>query len=485
MCGIVAIVAQRAVYHDILDGLLILQHRGQDAAGVMTLDGQRLHLKKGNGLVRTVFSDSTETLPGNMGLGHVRYPTAGTDSSLEAQPFYVNTPYGMGLAHNGNLTHVDALKALLFKEGLRHINTDSDSEVLLNVLALALQKQAKSEPSVADIFDAVRTLNSLCKGAYAAVTVIADVGLLAFRDPYGIRPLILGERAGENGQAEYVVASESAVLHALGCTKFSDLNPGEAIFISKAGTLHRAQCAEQAILTPCVFEYIYLARPDSVMNGISVNESRLKLGEKLAQQIIQSNLYQDIDVVIPIPETARPAASSLAFTLGKPLREGFVKNHYLGRSFIMPGQNKRARAVQQKLSAIPQEFKNKCVLLVDDSIVRGTTSRHIIKMVRDAGAKKVYFASSAPMVLFPNVYGIDISRSDEFVAHHRTAEEVAQCIGADAVIYQTLDDLISALKSLNPNILQFETAIFDGHYVTTGVDDLYLKQIGGARLSCG
>ncbi len=483
MCGIVGIVSSSPVNQEIYDALTVLQHRGQDAAGMVTSEGSRLHLRKSNGLVRDVFrQEHMQRLVGNTGIGHVRYPTAGTASSAEAQPMYVNSPYGITLAHNGNLTNVDALKADLFAQDLRHINTESDSEVLLNVLAHELHQQRAFDPSPAEIFKAVAGVHARCRGAYAAVAMIIGSGVLGFRDPYGIRPLVYGERQTENG-TDYMIASESVALDLLGYKLLGSLAPGEAVFITNDGELHRQICAEETRLVPCIFEHVYFARPDSIIDDISVYKSRLRMGERLAGQILNhfGQNEHDIDVVIPIPDTGRTAALPLAHQLNVKFREGFIKNRYIGRTFIMPGQQERRKSVRQKLNAIELEFRDKNVLLVDDSIVRGTTIQQIIQMARDAGARKVYIASAAPALRYQNVYGIDMPSREEFVAHQRSDEEVARIIGADWLVYQKIDDLKAAAWEGNPEVSDFECSTFDGKYVTGDIDDAYLEQVSLAR----
>lgn len=481
MCGIVGTVAQSAVNQDIYDALTALQHRGQDAAGIMTCDQDRVFLRKGNGLVRDVIqAQHMLQLRGNMGIGHVRYPTAGTDSPSEAQPLYVNSPYGLAIAHNGNLINAEELKQDLLRADLRHLNTHSDSEVLLNVFAHELQLLGKVKLTPKDIFQAVRAVHRRCKGAYAAVIMIAGYGILGFRDPFGIRPVVYGKRE-RNGKAEYLIASESVALDALDYELVEDILPGEAIFIDTKGNLFKEQCAENPQYSPCIFELVYLARPDSMMDKISVYKSRLSMGEKLAEKILRLYPRHDIDVVIPIPDTSRHAALPLAQTLGVKLREGFVKNRYIGRTFIMPGQKQRRKSVRQKLNAIGLEFNGKNVLLVDDSIVRGTTSKEIIQMARDAGAKKVYFASAAPEVRYPNVYGIDMPTATELIAHNHTVEEVAKLIGADWVVYQDLAALYEAAQAGNPEIKRFEDSVFTGNYITGGVDKAYFKHLEKIR----
>ncbi|MEQ1837697.1 MAG: amidophosphoribosyltransferase [Candidatus Nitrotoga sp.] len=486
MCGILGIVAQTATNQILYDGLQVLQHRGQDAAGIATIDGNTFHLHKGNGLVRDVFrTRNMRALRGNAGIAHVRYPTAGSAiDHNEAQPFYVNSPFGIVLGHNGNLTNTEQLQQELFLEDRRHVNTRSDSEVLLNVLAHELQAHStmRYRLDIQNIFDAVSGVHKRCKGAYAVVAIIAGYGLLAFRDAYGIRPLVLGSNQTELG-IEYLVASESVALDTLGFKFLRDIAPGEAVFIDFDGKLYSQQCAENPQLIPCIFEYVYLARPDSVINGISVYETRLHMGEKLADKIKRLWPKHDIDVVIPIPESSRPSALQLANRLGIPFREGFVKNRYIGRTFIMPGQAMRKKSVRQKLNAISVEFKDKNVLLVDDSIVRGTTSREIVQMARDAGARKVYFASAAPPVRFPNVYGIDMPSRTELIATGRSDDEICREIGADKLVYQDIDDLKEAVRMASPNskIKYFEASCFDGDYITGDITLEYLNILEAAR----
>ena len=481
MCGIAAIVSHQAVNQELYDALTVLQHRGQDAAGIVTCERGRLYLRKDNGLTRDVFTDDQMfKLKGNMGIAHVRYPTAGCTSSAEAQPFYVNSPFGLTLAHNGNLTNTEELKQALFLEDQRHINTDSDSEVLLNVFAHELQSLGKLDLSVDDIFQAVSGVHRRCRGAYAVVIMIAGVGILGFRDPHGIRPIVFGERKSEQG-SEFMIASESVALDVLGFELIRDIAPGEAVFIEESGILHIQQCAETTDHCPCIFEYVYFARPDSIIDCISVYKARLRMGEKLAKKVQREWLDHDVDVVIPIPDTSRTAALQMANILGVKYREGFIKNRYIGRTFIMPGQKMREKSVKQKLNAISLEFDGKNVLLVDDSIVRGTTSEQIIQMARDAGAKKVYFASAAPPVRYPNVYGIDMPAAHELIAHNRTEEEVCVAIGADKVIYQDLNDLIDAVRKGNQSIEHFDTSCFSKEYITGDIDDAYLERTEALR----
>jgi amidophosphoribosyltransferase len=481
MCGIIGIVAHEQVNQSIYDGLTVLQHRGQDAAGIITCEGERLHLRKNNGLVRDVFHNRHMTrMYGNMGIGHVRYPTAGCESSAEAQPFYVNSPYGISLAHNGNLTNANKIKQELFQEDLRQINTDSDSEVLLNVFAHELQQYAKLSMDVEDVFKAVASVHRRCRGAYAAVAMITGQGIVAFRDPHGIRPLVYGKRESAQG-VDHMIASESVALDVLGYELIDDVAPGEAVYIGLDGRIHTRQCVENPVLSPCIFEYVYLARPDSIIDNVSVYKARLRMGEKLAKKILRVRPDHDIDVVIPIPDTSRTSALQLANTLGIKYREGFIKNRYIGRTFIMPGQQQRKKSVRQKLNAIDLEFRGKNVMLVDDSIVRGTTSSKIIEMARDAGANKVYFASAAPPVRYPNVYGIDMPVSDELIAHDRTEAEICEEIGADWLIFQELEDLIRAVEKGNPQISQFDTSVFTGKYVTGDIGAEYLSNLETMR----
>ena len=472
MCGIVGAISTTPVNQLIYDALLLLQHRGQDAAGIVTMQGTKCFMHKARGMVRDVFrTRNMRSLPGQVGLGQVRYPTAGNAySEEEAQPFYVNAPYGIVLVHNGNLTNAQALKEELFDIDRRHINTESDTEVLINVLAHELEMVARDLPLTPEhVFKAVGAVHLRIKGSYAVIALIAGHGLLAFRDPYGIRPLCFGEGASSAGGREFMIASESVALEGTGHRLARDVAPGEAIYIDLQGHVHTRQCAEAPTLNPCMFEYVYLARPDSVMDGVSVYHARLNLGETLAQRVISTLPPSEIDVVIPIPESSRPSAMQLAHRLGKPYREGFVKNRYVGRTFIMPGQGVRKKSVRQKLNAIGMEFKGRNVLLVDDSIVRGTTSKEIVQMAREAGARKVYLASAAPPVRFPNVYGIDMPTKEELIAHGRSIEEIRAFIGADQLIYQDVDAMKRVVAALNPKIVGFEASCFDGHYVTGDV----------------
>jgi amidophosphoribosyltransferase len=465
----------------------VLQHRGQDAAGIVTAQANTFHMHKGNGLVRDVFrTRNMRALLGNIGIGHVRYPTAGSsESPAEAQPFYVNSPFGIVLGHNGNLTNSTQLNEELFREDLRHVNTNSDSEVLLNVLAHELQTSTKNHQlDPAAIFDAVSGVHARCRGAYAVVAMIAGYGLLAFRDPYGIRPLVFGCAETEHG-VEYLVASESVALDTLGFKLVRDVAPGEAIFIDENGSFYNKQCAANPVHHPCIFEFVYMARPDSMMDGISVYETRLNMGESLADKITSTMRHLDIDVVIPIPDSSRPSALQLANRLGVSFREGFVKNRYIGRTFIMPGQQLRRKSVRQKLNAMSVEFRGKNVLLVDDSIVRGTTSREIVQMAQEAGANKVYFASAAPPVRFPNVYGIDMPTRQELIATGRDEDEIRREIGADYLVFQELDALIKDVSRLNPAIANFETSCFDGRYITGDVTPEYLAVLEAQRSAGG
>ena len=482
MCGIVGVVSHQPVNQLLYDALLLLQHRGQDAAGIATNHSSMFSMHKANGLVRDVFrTRNMRSLQGNSGIGHCRYPTAGSSSEEEAQPFYVNAPFGITLAHNGNLTNWEQLKIEMFKNDRRHINTDSDSEVLLNVLAHEIQEATTGyslDPQA--VFKAVAVLHRRVRGAYAAVAQIAGLGLLAFRDPFGIRPLCMGINDTDKGP-EYLIASESVALEGMGFRFVRDIAPGEAVFIDLDGVLHSQQCADNPSLNPCAFEYVYLARPDSILDGASVYATRLKMGEYLADKIKQAFPQGEIDVVMPIPDSSRPAAIQLALKLNIPYREGFIKNRYIGRTFLMPGQGVREKSVRQKLNAIASEFKGKTVLLVDDSIVRGTTSREIVQMAREAGAKRVIFASAAPPVIFPNVYGIDMPTRDELIAYGRSVDEVCREITADALVYQDIDALKRSISDVNPALTNFEASCFDGIYVTGDVSQAYLDRLEFAR----
>ncbi len=481
MCGIVGIYAHDPINQTLYDALTVLQHRGQDAAGIVTCHENRFHLRKDNGLVRDVFhTRHMKSLPGNIGIGHVRYPTAGSSSSAEAQPFYVNSPYGIALAHNGNLTNACAIKEDLFRSELRHINTSSDSEILLNVFAHELQKLGQHTLEPDHLFSAMNRVYQRCEGGYAVIALVNGYGLVGFRDPHGIRPLIYGRRKAGQGY-EYMIASESVALSALGFEPVRDLQPGEAILIDSGGKVHTRVCSNGSRLNPCIFEFVYFARPDSIIDGISVYKSRLRMGQKLAEKVRREWADHDIDVVMPIPDSSRPSAMEMAKYLGVNYREGFVKNRYIGRTFIMPGQTLRRKSVKQKLNAIALEFKGKNVMLVDDSIVRGTTCSQIVEMAREAGAKKVYFSSAAPAVRFPNVYGIDMPVASELIAHGRSEQAVASLIGADRLFYQELPDLIDSVQAGNPAIKQFDCSVFDGHYLTGHVDEMYLSQLAKAR----
>lgn len=479
MCGIIGVVAQSPANQILYDGLLMLQHRGQDAAGIVTAQDNTFYMHKGLGMVRDVFrTRNMRALLGNMGIGHARYPTAGSaDSPAEAQPFYVNSPFGIVLGHNGNLTNAEELNKALYRSDRRHVNTNSDSEVLLNVLAHELQACTKNDQlDPDDIFAAVAGVHERCQGAYAVIAMIAGYGLLAFRDRLGIRPLVFGAAETEQG-IEYMIASESVALDTLGFKLIRDVAPGEAIFIDTKGNFYNKQCATNSSLNPCIFEYVYLARPDSMMDGFSVYETRLNMGSSLAEKIKKTMRHLDIDAVIPIPESSRPSALQLANHLGIDFREGFVKNRYIGRTFIMPGQQNRRKSVRQKLNAINVEFQGKNVLLVDDSIVRGTTSREIVQMAQEAGAHKIYFASAAPPVRYPNVYGIDMPTRQELIAADKDEEQICYEIGADFLVYQELESLKNSISRINPAIKNFETSCFDGQYITEGVTQDYLDKL--------
>eukprot|EP00002_Diphylleia_rotans_P022626 TRINITY_DN4432_c0_g1_i1.p1 TRINITY_DN4432_c0_g1~~TRINITY_DN4432_c0_g1_i1.p1 ORF type:complete len:528 (+),score=124.88 TRINITY_DN4432_c0_g1_i1:70-1653(+) len=508
MCGIIGIVTDGDANQDVYEGLTVLQHRGQDAAGICTLEENKLHMRKGLGLVRDVFQQHhMQTLRGHIGVGHVRYPTAGCSSSAESQPFYANSPYGLVLAHNGNLVNSDELAQQVQEQEFRHLNTTSDSEVLLNVFAQELQRRNKRHLQPDDVFEAMTNVNRRSVGGYACVGIVVGLGMIAFRDPYGIRPIVFGRRkalststssssssssssladpsapqaAAETTRYDYCISSESVALDVLGYKLERDILPGEVIVITLDGTIHTKVCAEKTYLRPCIFEFVYFARPDSIMDGISVYKSRLRMGEKLADKILRLWPDHNIDVVIPVPDTSRTAALQLANNIKVPYREGFMKNRYIGRTFIMPGQTLRKKSVRQKLNAIDLEFRGKRVLLVDDSIVRGTTSKEIINMAREAGAISVYLASCAPPVRYPNVYGIDMPTASELIAHNRTEDEICQAIGADRVIYQDLSDLIDSCYRGNTSVDGFETSVFDQVYCTTGVTHEYLDRIAGAR----
>ncbi|TQQ23422.1 amidophosphoribosyltransferase [Vibrio cholerae] len=480
MCGIVGIVGTTPVNQSIYDALTVLQHRGQDAAGICTIESNRFRLRKANGLVRDVFeAKHMQRLQGNVGIGHVRYPTAGSSSASEAQPFYVNSPFGITLAHNGNLTNANQVRQKLFEKDRRHVNTTSDSEVLLNVLAHEIDT-VKGNVTADDVFRAISNVHRTIRGAYAVAAMIIGHGMIAFRDPHGIRPLCLGKRE-VNGQLEYMVASESVALDAVGFDFVRDVAPGEAIYATFDGELYTKQCADNPALNPCIFEFVYFARPDSFIDKISVYSARVEMGKRLGERIKNDYSDLDIDVVIPIPETSCDIALQIAQAIDKPYRQGFVKNRYVGRTFIMPGQQQRKKSVRRKLNAIRSEFKDKNVLLVDDSIVRGTTSEQIIEMARDSGAKKVYIVSAAPEIRFPNVYGIDMPSANELIAHGRDNDAICKQIGADALIFQTLEDLVEAVRCGNPDITKFEASVFNGEYVTGDIDQQYLEFLESMR----
>ena len=478
MCGIVGIVGTSNVAGQLYDGLTVLQHRGQDAAGIATANGTRLRVHKGNGLVRDVFDEARMSmLRGHVGIAHVRYPTAGSAGMDEAQPFYVNSPYGIALAHNGNLINTEALRQQVFEADRRNINTDSDSEVLLNVFAYELDAQRMLTPEAA--IRAVAGVHRRCKGGYAVVSLVLGLGLVAFRDPHGIRPLVLGKRQTEAGE-EYIVASESVALDVLGFARVRDIAPGEALVITNDGQLHSEVCATATKMSPCIFEYVYFARPDSMIDNVSVHKARMRMGTKLGEKILRLKPDHDIDTIIPIPDTSRDVALEMSNVLGVKYREGFVKNRYVGRTFIMPGQGERVKSVRRKLNPIHLEFRNRVVLLVDDSIVRGTTSQQIVQMARDAGARKVYLASAAPPVRHPNVHGIDMPAAEELVAHGRSVEEIEQHLGCDWLIYQDLEDLEAAVREGNPALTQFDSSCFNGEYVT-GIEPGYFQRIQQLR----
>jgi amidophosphoribosyltransferase len=481
MCGVVGIVSHGPVNQSIYDALTVLQHRGQDAAGIVTWGKDGLRQRKSNGLVRDVFRHRHMLrLTGNVGIGHVRYPTAGGARASEAQPFYVNSPYGICLGHNGNLTNHDELAEHLIRQDRRHLNTGSDSEVLLNVFAHELQMRTNGKPTAEQVFDAVDAVHQRCRGGYAVVAMIVGFGIVAFRDPHGIRPLVLGRRETAHGE-DFMVASESVALDILQFERMRDVRPGETVYIENGGVLHAREMAGEVRHTPCIFEFVYFARPDSILDDLSVYKSRLRMGEQLAGKIVREFPDHDIDVVIPIPDTSRTSAAQVAHHLGVKYREGFIKNRYVGRTFIMPGQAERTKSVRHKLNAISLEFRDKNVLLVDDSIVRGTTSRQIIKLAREAGARKVYFASAAPPVRYPNVYGIDMPAAKELIANGRSIEEIQELIGADRLIYQDLHGLIRSVKHHDSNITEFDASCFSGEYVTGDVTAEYLQEVESRR----
>ncbi len=478
MCGIVGIVGNENVAGQLYDALTVLQHRGQDAAGIATADGTRLRVHKDNGLVRDVFNaKAMSVLQGRVGIAHCRYPTAGSEGMDEAQPFYVNSPYGLALSHNGNLINTEALREQVFAQDRRNINTDSDSEVLLNVFAHELDTQRELTPRAA--LRAVAGVHRRVKGGYAVVSVVLGLGLVAFRDPHGIRPLVLGKR-DEPGSAEYIVASESAVLDILGYARVRDVQPGEALVITPEGEVLSEMCVQGEPQAPCIFEYVYFARPDSMIDNVSVHKARMRMGQKLGEKILRLRPDHDIDTIIPIPDTSRDAALEISNVLGVKYREGFIKNRYVGRTFIMPGQGERVKSVRRKLNPIHLEFRNRVVLLVDDSIVRGTTSQQIVQMARDAGARKVYLASAAPPVRHPNIYGIDMPSPDELIAHNRSIEEIEKLLGCDWLIYQDLEDLEAAVREGNPQLQRFDSSCFDGNYVT-GIEPGYFERIQQMR----
>ena len=480
MCGIIGIVSHTPVNQEIYDGLLVLQHRGQDAAGMVTSDGKRLYIRRKNGLVTDVFREEhMQRLVGNMGVGHLRYPTAGSSSNSEAQPFYVNSPYGISLAHNGNLTNTHELKKELYKQDRRHINTSSDSEVLLNIFAQELQKYKAYRVHPEEVFAAVSGVHKRCQGAYAVVALITRDGVVGFRDPHGIRPLVYGKRE-INGVTDYILASESVALVTQGYEIVRDIEPGEAIFITHDGQVHTKQCADNPQYNTCIFEYVYFARPDSIIDNVFVHKARMRMGHKLAEKVMREWPDHDIDVVIPIPDTSRTSALEMAITLGVPYREGYIKNRYIARTFIMPGQTMRKKSVRRKLNPLDIEFKGKNVMLVDDSIVRGTTSREIVQMARDSGANKVYFASASPAIRYPNIYGIDMPAANELIAHNRTEAEVAKEIGADRLVYQELDDLIESVTTGNPELKTFDCSVFTGEYIT-GETQSYFTDLEARR----
>ena len=480
MCGIIGIIGHEPVNQALYDGLTVLQHRGQDAAGIVTSDGRKLYSRRENGLVKDVFHERhMRMLQGNMGIGHVRYPTAGSSSAAEAQPFYVNSPYGISMAHNGNLTNAHELRKELYLQDRRQINTDSDSEILLNIFAQELQRQNALHVTPDDIFAAVSGVHQRCKGAYAVVAMLTRDGLVGFRDPNGIRPLVYGYRDTDKGK-EFMLASESVALDTQGYKLIRDVEPGEAIFITPEGNVYTRQCADNPQYNTCIFEYVYFARPDSIIDNVFVQKARMRMGHKMAERVLREWPEHDIDVVIPIPDTSRTSALEMAYTLGVPYREGFIKNRYIGRTFIMPGQAKRKKSVRQKLNPLELEFKGKNVMLVDDSIVRGTTSGEIVQMARDAGANKVYFASASPAIKFPNIYGIDMPAAKELIAHERTEAEVAEAIGVDRLFYLPLDDLIAAVSKGNNRLNTFDCSVFTGCYVT-GENNDYFTELEALR----
>ena len=482
MCGIIGIIDDKFVNQSLFDGLTVLQHRGQDSAGIATCHENNLYQKKGKGLVNDVFdtNDMLELI-GNMGIGHVRYPTSGSHGKDEAQPFYVNSPYGIALAHNGNLDNSELLRNELLVNDKRHIHTQSDTEVLLNVFAHELLNVDSSSFKISDVFSAINGVHERCSGAYAVVALIAGYGLVAFRDTHGIRPLILGRKKNTIGYS-YIVSSESVALDLLGYETVKDLNPGESVFIDIKGKLHSSIYSDNLNLTPCIFEYVYFSRPDSIIDGVNVQEARMRMGKQLANKILREWADNDIDVIIPIPDTSRTAALEMAIRLNKNYREGLIKNRYIGRTFIMQGQAVRKKSVRYKLNPLVSEFKDKNVLLVDDSIVRGTTSREIVQMARDSGAKKVYFASASPPIRFPNIYGIDMPSKNDLIANGKNTDQICKEIGADKLIYQDLEDLVYAVQAGNQNIKKFETSVFTGEYLTN-VSKKYFQELEKKRHS--
>jgi amidophosphoribosyltransferase len=481
MCGIVGVFGHNPVSQVIFDSLSMLQHRGQDAAGIATYFDERFYLEKGNGLITEVFdAGNMARLLGNIGIGHVRYPTAGCASVAEAQPFYVNSPYGIVFAHNGNLTNVADIVQSLFETDMRHLNTSSDSEVMLNVFAHAMARRGAVKPNEFDIFAAVEEVHRRCKGGYAVVAMIAGVGMVAFRDLNGIRPLVFGTRQ-EGGKTEYMIASESVALQVSGFKLEHDLAPGEVIFIDHNGELFNHVSLQAHEKAPCLFEYVYLARPDSTMDGASVYQCRINMGIKLAEKVKREWSHLPIDVIIPIPSTSRIAAQEIATRLNIPYRDAFVRNRYVGRTFIMPGQAQRKQSIRRKLNPIPQAFQGKNVMLVDDSIVRGTTIREIVAMTREQGAKNVYVCSAAPPVRYPNVYGIDMPARSELVATGKTVQQLAKDIGADELIFQDLQDLKDSITEAAPDLTHFDTSVFDGNYVTGDVTEEYLATLEKQR----
>ncbi|AJC48476.1 amidophosphoribosyltransferase [Allofrancisella guangzhouensis] len=483
MCGIIGVAGPNQVSYLLFDGLSLLQHRGQDAAGIATMDQGRFFIRKNTGLVNEVFTDEKlGKSRGNIGIGHVRYPTAGSLGAADSQPFYVNNPHGIVFAHNGNLTNVKELAKVLHDIERRHLNTSSDSELLLNFFACGMNK-SRGCPTPQAVFKAAEFVFKHAKGGYACTAMIADFGLIAFRDPYGIRPLVLGVKEYDSGEKAYMVASESVSLDISGFKVIRDVEPGEVIVITEDRRIHSKVCAKKPVLAPCLFEYVYFARPDSIMNGVSIYQARVDAGKMLGKRILEVWKASDIDIVIPVPETGRASAQEIATALSVEYREGFVKNRYVGRTFIMPESADRKNYVRRKLNPIPAEFKDKNVLLVDDSIVRGTTSKRIIEMIRDLGAKSVYLASVSPAVCYPNVYGIDMPTKSELIAHGRSLEEIRQWIGVDGLIYLPLSDLKEVIQKQNSSIVEFEDSVFSGSYITGDVDESYLDELESERIT--